>query len=79
MSSVRARPQIGLIPLPRSATNEEQIMPRFITRTIHAYLDYPVALGLIAMPFLFGLGAENPLALRRQDRRLIHRQQAPIV
>ncbi len=38
-------------------------MPRFITKTIHAYLDYPVALGLIAMPFLFGLGAENPLAL----------------
>jgi len=39
------------------------MLPRFITKTIHAYLDYPVAFGLIAMPFLFGLGAENPLAL----------------
>jgi len=38
------------------------MLPRFITKTIHAYLDYPVALGLIAMPLLFGLGAGNPLA-----------------
>lgn len=38
------------------------MFPRFITKTIHAYLDYPVALGLIAMPFLFGLGATAPLA-----------------
>ena len=37
-------------------------MPRFVTKTIHAYLDYPVALSLVAMPFLFGLGASNPLA-----------------
>ncbi|MGI9350365.1 MAG: SPW repeat domain-containing protein [Rhizobiaceae bacterium] len=35
---------------------------RFITKTIHAYLDYPVAIGLFAMPFIFGLGASNPLA-----------------
>ena len=39
------------------------MFPRFITKSIHAYLDYPVALGLLAMPFLFGLGSENPLAL----------------
>lgn len=38
------------------------MFPRFITKSIHAYLDYPVALGLLAMPFLFGLGAENSLA-----------------
>ncbi|WP_299783758.1 hypothetical protein [uncultured Roseobacter sp.] len=38
------------------------MLPRFITKSIHAYLDYPVALGLIAMPFLFGLGAGNTLA-----------------
>ena len=38
------------------------MFPRFITKTIHAYLDYPVALGLIAMLFLFGLGASAPLA-----------------
>lgn len=38
-------------------------MPRFVTKNIHAYLDYPVALGLIIMPFLFGLGAVNPLAM----------------
>lgn len=36
---------------------------RFVTRTIHAYLDYPVALALIALPFVLGLGASNPLAL----------------
>lgn len=36
---------------------------RFVTKSIHAYLDYPVAIGLIVMPFIFGLGAENPLAL----------------
>ena len=37
-------------------------MPRFMTRTLHAYLDYPVALGLMVMPFLLGLGESHPLA-----------------
>ena len=37
-------------------------MTRFMNKTLHAYLDYPVALGLIAMPFVLGLGAVNPLA-----------------
>ena len=36
---------------------------RFVNKTLHAYLDYPVALALIALPFLLGLGASNPLAL----------------
>lgn len=36
---------------------------RFVTKTIHAYLDYPVALALIAAPFLLGLGGSNLLAL----------------
>ncbi|WP_299767353.1 hypothetical protein [uncultured Dokdonia sp.] len=36
---------------------------KFVTKTIHAYLDYPVALSLIALPFLLGLGSSNPLAL----------------
>jgi len=36
---------------------------RFVTKTIHAWLDYPVALALIGLPFLLGLGASNPLAL----------------
>ena len=36
---------------------------RFVTKTIHAYLDYPVAVALIAAPFLLGLGVSNPLAL----------------
>lgn len=35
---------------------------RFVTRTMHAYLDYPVALSLIALPFILGLGMSNPLA-----------------
>ncbi|KIC20311.1 hypothetical protein RA23_21815, partial [Leisingera sp. ANG-S3] len=36
---------------------------RFVTRTIHAYLDYPVAIALMGLPFLLGLGESNPLAL----------------
>jgi hypothetical protein len=36
---------------------------RFVTKTIHAWLDYPVALAIIALPFLLGLGASHPLAL----------------
>ena len=35
---------------------------RFITKTIHAYLDYPVAIALIGLPFLLGLGSSSPLA-----------------
>ncbi len=35
---------------------------RFVTRTMHAYLDYPVALSLIALPFILGLGTSNPAA-----------------
>ena len=35
---------------------------RFVTKTIHAWLDYPVALALIALPFLLGLGTSKPLA-----------------
>ncbi len=38
-------------------------MPRFITKTIHAWLDYPVALALIILPFLLGLGGSHELAL----------------
>lgn len=37
--------------------------PRFITKTIHAFLDYPVALALMVLPFLFGLGSSHALAL----------------
>lgn len=35
---------------------------RFVTRKIHSLLDYPVALSLLAMPFILGLGATNPAA-----------------
>ena len=37
--------------------------PRFVTKTIHAYLDYPVATALMGLPFVLGLGRSNPLAL----------------
>jgi len=37
---------------------------RFVTKQIHALLDYPVALALIALPFLLGLGSSNPLAFQ---------------
>ena len=36
---------------------------RFITQKIHAVIDYPVALSLLGMPFLLGLGKANPAAL----------------
>ncbi|MGE3166557.1 MAG: hypothetical protein AB7O52_16780 [Planctomycetota bacterium] len=35
---------------------------RIITRRIHAYLDYPVALALMTLPFVLGLGESHPLA-----------------
>jgi len=35
---------------------------QFVNRRIHAYLDYPVALSLIILPFVLGLGASNALA-----------------
>lgn len=38
-------------------------MPKLFSQAFHAYIDYPVALGLIAMPFLLGLGTSNPLAI----------------
>ena len=37
---------------------------KFVTKQIHAYLDYPVAVALMALPFLLGLGSTNPLALQ---------------
>ena len=36
---------------------------RFVTQKIHALIDYPVALALMTMPFVLGLGSSNPLAL----------------
>lgn len=35
--------------------------PRFVTKTMHAYLDYPVAFSLMAAPFLLNLGASHPM------------------
>jgi hypothetical protein len=35
---------------------------RFVTKTIHAYLDYPVALSLLVVPFILGVGLDNPWA-----------------
>jgi len=36
---------------------------KFVTKKIHAFLDYPVAIALLALPFLLGLGSSNPMAL----------------
>ncbi len=36
---------------------------RFVTRQIHAWIDYPVAISLMVMPFVLGLGTQNPIAL----------------
>lgn len=38
------------------------MLPKLITKSIHAYLDYPVAIALIAAPFLLGLGSSHVLA-----------------
>ncbi len=35
---------------------------RFVNRQVHACIDYPVAISLIAMPFVLNLGTVNPLA-----------------
>ncbi len=35
---------------------------RFITKKIHSYLDYPVAISLMVLPFLLGLGETNTVA-----------------
>ncbi|WP_299661648.1 hypothetical protein [uncultured Ruegeria sp.] len=35
---------------------------RFVTRSVHAYLDYPVAVALMVLPFVLGLGQSNPMA-----------------
>jgi len=35
---------------------------RLVTKTMHAYLDYPVAILLLAAPFLLHLGGSHPLA-----------------
>ena len=37
---------------------------KFITKRIHAFLDYPVALALMALPFLLGLGGSHHLAFQ---------------
>lgn len=36
---------------------------RFVTRTVHAYLDYPVAIALVVLPFVLGLGQSGAMAL----------------
>ncbi len=35
---------------------------KFITKKIHAFIDYPVALTLIILPFILGLGETNVIA-----------------
>ncbi|MEM7625973.1 MAG: hypothetical protein AAF333_10110 [Planctomycetota bacterium] len=37
--------------------------PRFITKNIHALLDYPVAIAFLTLPFLLGLGSSHSFAL----------------
>ena len=37
---------------------------KFVTKQIHAYLDYPVALALIGLPFILSLGSSSPLAFQ---------------
>ncbi|MEM7317017.1 MAG: hypothetical protein AAF497_28120 [Planctomycetota bacterium] len=36
--------------------------PRFVTQKIHAMLDYPVAISLMVMPLVLGLGHSHAMA-----------------
>ncbi len=36
---------------------------KFVTKRIHAFLDYPVAIALIVLPIVLSLGSSNQLAL----------------
>jgi hypothetical protein len=36
---------------------------KFVTKKMHAFLDYPVAIALIVLPFVLGLGETNSIAL----------------
>ena len=36
---------------------------RFVTKDLHAYLDYPVAASLMVFPILLNLGESHPLAM----------------
>ena len=35
---------------------------KFVTKKIHAFIDYPVAIALIIMPFILGLGSSHIMA-----------------
>ena len=35
---------------------------KIVTKRVHAFLDYPVSLALMGLPFLLGLGEANPIA-----------------
>ena len=37
-------------------------MPKLISKSIHAYLDYPVAIALMVLPSVLNLGATHPYA-----------------
>ena len=37
---------------------------KFITKKIHAFLDYPVAISLILLPIFLNLGSSHPLAFQ---------------
>ena len=37
---------------------------KFVTKRIHAFLDYPVAIALMTLPFLLGLGESSPIAVQ---------------
>lgn len=36
---------------------------KFVTKKMHAFIDYPVAISLIILPFLLGLGESSEIAL----------------
>jgi hypothetical protein len=53
---------ISVVPHQLEPVKEYRMSIRFVTRDIHAYLDYPVAVVLIAAPFVLRLGESHPVA-----------------
>ena len=45
---------------------------RFVTRNVHAFLDYPVAAALMGLPFVLGLGHAY------ESTRTLHEVGAPL-
>ena len=58
-----SRQHVGICTFFPFRTGNFTMIPRLVTQTMRAYLDFPVALSLMVAPFLLRLGSSHPLAL----------------